>query len=226
MLQLKYHSEDEHSEDEHSGDEKRQVEPDELLFPNSVPLDVYFYKHKNYTDLRRAKLMLFGDCLHEVEKFATLSIFDKNMLLKDLERGCYGATRKKGNKKGISISWDSDDFTYLYHDICYKVASNINPNSTVGSKYLTDLILDGSVEPKNVASMTSQDMCPEQYTCIMEKIKLMNEGVKVKTSKLYYCSKCKRNETILSNCTDRGGDENTSLIIFCVFCGFRWRMAG
>jgi DNA-directed RNA polymerase subunit M/transcription elongation factor TFIIS len=209
-----------------SEDEEESTFSSELLFPNSVPLSIYFYQHKNYNDTRRSKLMMFGDCLNRYENFRSLSLTNKLEILKHLERGCYHTTRKKGNKKEMTISWDGEHFTFLYHDICYKVASNINPDSEVGSTYLTELILAGNIHPKKVAGLTSQEMCPKQYTTIMEKIKLMNEGVKVKTSSLYYCSKCKHNETILSNVQDRSGDENSSLIIFCVFCGHRWRLCG
>lgn len=198
----------------------------ELLFPNSVPLDPYFYTHENYTDIRRSKLMMFGDCLQKYENFRSMNSEQKTRILKYLERGCYHTARKKGNKKNLSISWDSEHFTNLYHDICYKVAMNINPDSAVASTYLTQLILSGDINPKKVAAMTSQEMCPEKYTEILEKIQKMGEEVKIKTSKLYYCPKCKKNETILSNIQDRSGDENSSLIIFCVFCGFRWRLAG
>lgn len=210
-----------------SEEEREETNPKtDLLFPNSVPLPLYFYKHKNYTDTRRAKLMMFGDCLERYENFRKLKYDDKIEMLKHIERGCYHTTRKKGNKKGMSISWNSDNFTFLYHDICYKVAMNINPDSIVGSTYLTELILSGDIHPKKVAAMTSQEMCPNIYDAIQQKIALMNEGVKVKTSKLYFCGKCKRNKTILSNCQDRSGDENSSLIIFCVFCGHRWRLCG
>lgn len=219
------YSDEEVDEVDEEVDEEPQY-PEELLFPYSVPLSPYFYKHKNYTETRRSKLMMFGDCLNRYENFRKLSQSSKLDILKHLERGCYHTTRKKGNKKGMSISWDGENFTFLYHDVCYKVASNINPDSAVGSTYLTELILSGDIHPKKVAGMTSQEMCPERYTGIMEKIKLMNEGVKVKTSSLYYCGKCKRNKTILSNVQDRSGDENSSLIIFCVFCGHRWRICG
>jgi len=216
-LALNYESEDEKEESKSVVD---------LLFPNSVPLTLYFYKHKNYTDMRRAKLMMFGDCFNRYENFRKLDHSGKLEILKYLERGCYHSTRKKGNKKGLSISWDSDNFTLLYHDICYKVAMNINPDSAVGSTYLTELILSGDIHPRKVAAMTSQEMCPELYIAIMEKIELMNEGVKIKTSKLYYCARCRRNETILSIIYNRSGDENSSLVCSCVFCGHQWTMAG
>lgn len=216
----------EYTDDEELQHPEELQYPEELLFPYSVPLSPYFYIHKNYTELRRSKLMMFGDCLNRYENFRKLPQTKKLDILKHIERGCYHTTRKKGNKKGMSISWDVENFTFLYHDVCYKVAANINPDSDVSSTYLIELILSGGIHPKKVARITSQEMCPEQYIAIREKIKLMNEGVKVKTSSLYYCGKCKHNETILSNVQDRSGDENSSLIIFCVFCGHRWRLCG
>lgn len=210
-----------------SCDEKVETKSEnDLLFPNSVPLDPYFYKHKNYTDLRRSKLIMFGDCFERYENFRKMDYPKKIELLKYIERGCYDYTRKKGSKKEISISWDSENFTLLYHDLCYKVAMNIRPDSYVGSTYLTELILSGDIHPKKVGGMTSQEMCPARYITIFEKIKLMNEGIKVKTSSLYYCGKCKRNETILSKVYNRSGDENNSLVCSCVFCGHQWTIAG
>lgn len=205
---------------------EKKYKEDGLLFPKSIPLPIYFYNNKNYTDVRRSKLMMFGDCLSEYDDFKKINYSKKIDILKYLERGCYNQAIKKCDEKGLNISWNNDNFALLYHDICYKVAMNIDPESYIGSDYLANLIISESIEPKKVAKMTSQEMCPEKYTEIFEKIKIMNESVKIKTSRLYYCGKCKRNETILSRCYNRSGDENNSLVCSCIFCGYQWTIAG
>jgi DNA-directed RNA polymerase subunit M/transcription elongation factor TFIIS len=204
---------------------KVAIPKNKLLFPKSIPLTAYFYIEKNYNDVRRAKLMMFGDCLGEYSEFQKYKRDKKMEFLKNIERGCYHMTRKRGNKKDMSISWDSENFVNLYHDICYKVVMNLNKNA-IKSTELVDAVFSGDVHPKQIAKLTSQEMCPELYVNIYAKIEMSSEGVKIKTSKLYYCSKCKNNKTILNHVQDRSGDENTSTIIYCVFCGHQWRLSG
>jgi DNA-directed RNA polymerase subunit M/transcription elongation factor TFIIS len=197
-----------------------------LLFPNSVPLASYFYGSSNYNDIRRAKLMMFGDRLSKYADFSKMHVAEKNTLLKYLERGCYGLARHRCIKNGFSMTWDDDNFVNLYHDICYKLVSNIDRESPVDSTYLATLILEGSIKPLDAAAMSSQDMAPDKYIEVMNRVTLMNEEIKIKTSKLYTCPKCKHQETVLSQVQDRSNDENSSLIAVCVYCRFQWKMAG
>ena len=202
------------------------AESSSLLFPNSVPLAAYFYSAPNYNDIRRAKLMMFGDSLSKYEEFSKKMIAAKNEFLKYLERGCYSLARTRCIKKGFDAAWDNDNFVSMYHDICYKLVVNIDRDSLVDSMYLTNKLLDGSVRHQDAAAMTSQDMAPDKYVDVLNRIKLMNEEVKIKTSKLYTCPKCKHQETVLSQIQDRSNDENSSLIALCVYCRFQWKMAG
>jgi DNA-directed RNA polymerase subunit M/transcription elongation factor TFIIS len=197
-----------------------------LLFPNSVPLASYFYENQNYNDIRRAKLMMFGDSLNKYEKFSKKFITEQNEFLKYLERGCYSLTRRRCIKKGFGMSWDDDDFVNLYHDVCYKLVSNIDGDEPGEMPYLANQLLNGVVKPLEASALSSQDMAPEKYIDVLNRIRLMNEEVKIKTSKLYTCSRCKKKETVLSQVQDRSNDENSSLIALCVNCGFQWRMAG
>jgi len=195
----------------------------ELYFPNSVPLSAYFYENANYNDIRRSKIMMFGHCLNSYAEFASKSLADKNAMLKGLERGSYRHARKQGAKDIIGSSWDDENFANAYHDICYKLATNLNSED---SSYLTDLILSGEIQPSSAAALTSQEMDPDKYVDVLNKIKLMNEEVKLKTATMYTCTRCKHQETILNQVQDRSNDENSSLIATCTFCGFQWRMAG
>lgn len=197
-----------------------------MMFPRSVPLDSYFYDHPNYTDIRRAKLMMFGDSLNKYEEFSAVSRAQKTEIIKNLERGCYNLARTKGSKKGFDISWDNENFTNLYHDICYKLAMNIDMESVVGSAYLTKMILSGTVSPANAAALSSQEMAPDKYVDVLNKLRMMNEEVKIKTSKLYTCGKCKHQETVLTQIQNRSLDENSNLIAVCVYCSNRWQING
>lgn len=198
-----------------------------LMFPNSVPLDAGFYaRYSKYNDIRRAKIMMLSDSLSKFTAFSTRVVEQKTELVKLLERGCYSLSRQRGLKKGFDVSWDDENFKNLYHDICYKLVANIDSDSDVGSSYLADMILTGRVLPLEAAAMSSQDMAPDKYVSVLEKVKSMYEEVKIKTSKLYTCPKCKHQETVLSQVQDRSLDENSSLIAVCVYCSYRWRMAG
>jgi DNA-directed RNA polymerase subunit M/transcription elongation factor TFIIS len=140
-----------------------------------------------------------------------------------IESSCYNKTIKLANKNNITVDWACVLFVNIYNIICYKIASNIDPNSIVNSNFILDKIINDNIDLDNIASMPSRTLCPERYIEIDEKInKRNNLEIKIKFSELYKCKRCKKNQTTTERRYARSLDEGVDLTITCHFCGNKW----
>jgi DNA-directed RNA polymerase subunit M/transcription elongation factor TFIIS len=232
----------------------------DILFPNSIPLNYKYYQDERYTRLRRCKLMLFGDCLGDKEKFhrkyigcalnkrkrtsiedmlyeiqfikeSVLEISEylntpystKAKIIEKLERGCLNRSIAKAKSYNIRCVWSDERFVNLYNSICYKVASNIDPESEVHSTYIKNKILKNELDLEMVADMTSKELCPKKYEKIDKQMdQRINMKRKIKYSELFHCRKCKKNQCTTERRYNRSLDEGTNLTVKCMFCGHEW----
>jgi len=195
------------------------------LFKNFVALKFYSYNHPNYNIIRRTKLILFGDIMNNYKKFNLLTYTKKISMITDVEKSCYRATLDKASSSeyDIPILWNNIRFENLYHSVCYNVAMNLDSTSIIGSTYLSDSILNKKIPINNIGKLSSRLMCPQIYTLLDKKIdKIVNVENNVKTTELYKCFKCKRNQCTVETVINRSLDEGSGFIIRCMFCGNHW----
>ena len=202
-------------------------------YPNAIPLDIKYYDEP-YNAVRRCKLIMFAECLgnnklykqeleHAVFNDEQMTDLFKKDIIKYLERGCLNRAIKMAKKHNIRGVWSDNKFVNLYHCICYKTAINIDKKSSVSSDYILKKICNKEVNPKDVANMTSKELCPKKYEKIDTKLnKRTNIEIKTKFSNLYQCKKCKRKQTITERRYNRSLDEGVNLTIRCLFCGNSW----
>lgn len=232
-----------------------------LKFPESFVLDYdTYYEDTRYNNIRRCKLLLFGQCLGEnkqlqneklkgdaiknmkiltnkifydldiadditncINQYLYPKIFTKEYIVKKLEKGCLNRAIYKSRVHNIRCVWSEPKFVNLYHNICYKLASNLDVESCVNSESIKTRILNNEVELQDVANMSSKELCPKKYEKIDQKInKRNNLERKIKFSELYKCRKCKRNQCTTERRYARSLDEGTDLTIHCLFCGNKW----
>jgi DNA-directed RNA polymerase subunit M/transcription elongation factor TFIIS len=150
-------------------------------------------------------------------------IYSKFYIAEKIERGCFNRTINKSRHYNIRAIWETLKFRDLYHDICYKVAININPTSIIDSIYLINLIKNKSVKLSNIANLSGKKLCPEKYEKIDKKINLrVNQEVKIKYSTLYRCFRCKNNKCTSERVYNRSLDEGVNLRITCTVCYNEW----
>lgn len=195
--------------------------PDPVI-NHSIPLSEKYYKLP-YNATRRAKIMLFGSDLIDQSTFIKKTTEEKLHLLEKLERACYNYTIEKAYENNIVASWEIDLFVDLYHSTCAKVSFNICMNGLVNNPNLVTSILDDTINLKELPKMSSQEMFPQKYVDIMKKIEESKTvTTTLKTSALYKCRKCKKNECSMENVYNRSFDEGTNLRITCLNCGYEW----
>lgn len=195
--------------------------PSVYPFPNSISLNIKFYENENYNEKRRCKLILLSNCLGDNDNFNHDK--KKENIIKHIEKGCLIRAIEKAKTYNIRCIWSNEKFVNLYHNICYKVAVNIDKDSSIESSYMINKILDGDIDLKKIANMTSKELCPKKYEKLEEKMqKRHNLERKIKFSERYQCKKCKRNQTTTERCYNRSLDEGVNLTIRCLFCGNSW----
>ena len=158
-----------------------------------------------------------------VRNYAYDEIYSKFYIAEKIEIGCLNRTINKSRHYNIRAIWETLKFRELYHDICYKVAVNIDSSSIIGSIHLINLIKNKTVEFSNIANLSSKILCPEKYEKINKKINLrVNQEVKVKYSTLYRCFRCKNNKCTSERVYNRSLDEGVNLRITCTVCYNEW----
>lgn len=204
-----------------------------ILFSDCLGPNEKFNKNHLYNEINKKKSIITTSYLI-AEGLSALTIecvneylypfyLTKDYIIKNLEKGCLRRAIEKAKTYNIRCVWSNDKFISLYHSICYKVAINLDPTSSIKSDYIYKKILNNEVDLLNVANMTSKALCPKKYEQLDEKIsKRTNLERKVKYSEMYKCSKCKRNQTTTERRYNRGLDEGVELTINCMFCGHQW----
>jgi DNA-directed RNA polymerase subunit M/transcription elongation factor TFIIS len=158
-----------------------------------------------------------------INKYLYKTVFNKEYIVKKLERGCLNRTIHKSRVHNIRCVWSEPKFVNLYHNICYKLAINLDSDSCVKSESIKKKIINQEVQLQDVANMSSKELCPKKYEKIDQKInKRTNLERKIKFSELYKCSKCKRNQCTTERRYARSLDEGTDLTVHCLFCGHNW----
>ena len=203
-----------------------------IMFGNCIgpseDLDRDNVKNKSYNIKKRAvktilKKYVNEDFVNIILSYAFEKKYTREHIVKKLERGCLNRAVEKATLHNIRCVLSNTDFVNLYHAICYKVATNIDERSEVGSNYIKNKILSKSCKISDVPNFTSTELCPKKFDKIQNKInKRTNAEHKKKYSELYKCRKCKKNQTITERRYNRSMDEGVNLMIICVCCGFQW----
>lgn len=141
-----------------------------------------------------------------------------------IERGCNNASITDANKKYVSpVNWINDDFRHIYSSIFYKIIENIDPKSSVKSRYMIDKIINQDIDLKKIALMDSTELCPEKNDMILKEKKLrIGKKIKHKTTKRFPCPNCKERRAKSQQVQLRSFDEGYNTSLTCINCGHKW----
>jgi DNA-directed RNA polymerase subunit M/transcription elongation factor TFIIS len=185
-------------------------------------LDIRFYKSP-YNVYRRAKLSMFSSVLNGHSQILKMNIVDRYTLIEKLERSSFNCAITKATNDNIPTKWENELFRDVYNVLCAKISANLSTTNSVKNDYLLPKILDESILISNLPKMSSQELFPDKYKDIMDKLET-SKNVKqtVKTSAMYRCRRCGKNECTTENRYNRSLDEGVNLTITCMACGNEW----
>jgi DNA-directed RNA polymerase subunit M/transcription elongation factor TFIIS len=188
------------------------------------PLDISFYQPP-YNVIRRAKALLFITALNEHNEYNDYKKHNehKQKIIVDIENACYNYTVKKANEENIPSEWASELFKEIYHAVCAKIYSNLSKYSGVNNYYLINNIFNDTIDINKIPYMSSQELFPDKYKDLISKLEASkNVSRTIKTTSMYKCRRCHKNECTEENRYNRSLDEGVNLTITCMSCGFQW----
>lgn len=141
-----------------------------------------------------------------------------------IELGCNNASIKEAKTKYVSpINWVNDDFKMIYSSIFYRIVENIDPTSSVKSRYIINKIIKNDINLKKIAYMESVELCPEKNDEILKEKKVrMFKKITHKTTKRYPCPNCKERKAKSKQVQLRSFDEGYNTSLTCINCGHKW----
>lgn len=134
----------------------------------------------------------------------------------ELEQGIYDAV-VDGCRGRTSV----EDWSPLFIELYLKKLQTIMYNLSAHEPLRTHTPL------KDVATMTHQEMNPEQWEVYALKKEKRDQHRTTQTIKastdLYTCFKCKKSECIYNEVQTKSADESMTVFVTCVNCENRWR---
>jgi len=190
---------------------------------NYDPLELKHY-NKPYSVQRRAKLMLISSVLREHDDFLKKSLDERFALVERIEKAIYKQLLADARIANIPTKWSNDLFVDLYTTITARIVSNLASWAGVGNDYLYSAILHGDITVEILPSATSMVLFPDKHRSIIDKLEASKQ-VKFtkKTSSMYWCRKCHKNQCTEENLYNRSLDEGVNLTITCVNCNATWK---
>jgi DNA-directed RNA polymerase subunit M/transcription elongation factor TFIIS len=193
-------------------------------FIGAVPLTIDpFYTDNDYNAMRRLKISLLSWALQTSEEFRFLGYQKKINYMMMIENSCFNETLRKAREYNIRCTWKTKQFEDIYHSICSNLVSMLDRTQDTSSPTLIKKILNGEIELKNIAHMTCKELCPEKYEILTKEIEKRSSAEHtVKSTTMYFCRKCKKNNTTSQSIQNRSGDEGNTYLITCLFCHNKW----
>ncbi len=192
------------------------------VYKNKFVLPVSVYQDKSYNKLRRGNLILIATLL---EKYITEEddINNYENMIIAIEKSCYEDAMDTAEQELLHQEFDCPQFECLYRTKVMRITKNLDIESEVGDDYLATSLLSGNIDPTLVSRLDNKDLCPAKNEKLLEQLNIrLNQHITLKTSTLYKCHKCHRNQTTIKSIQMRSLDEPSTLAIQCTFCGYKW----
>jgi len=107
----------------------------------------------------------------------------------------------------------------IYNDKLEDILLNLDENSRLKNKTFRQALDQHVLNPKLVAFLSPEQLHPESWSFVVDKLKLREETENsMPTTDLYKCSKCGERKCTVTELQMRSADEPTNKIITCTIC--------
>ena len=187
----------------------------------SFVLPISVYEDSSYNDLRRGYLILIATLIEEY--LTEGEINDHEEMIIAVEKSCYDHAVETAEYELLTPDFTLMMFEQLYRTKVVRITKNLDVNSEVGDEHLATSLLNGDIDPSTVSKLDNKDISPLNNKKLVDDLAVrLNQTVTLKTSTLYRCRQCKRNETTIKSIQMRSLDEPSTLVIQCQFCHYKW----
>lgn len=115
-----------------------------------------------------------------------------------------------------------------YEYKCKHLVLNLNPNSYIKNTYLKPKVMNGEITVEQLVEMSHVEINPQVWEGVIkenkEQLEKQVNSMKMRgTCKLFWCPRCKKNDTTYFEKQIRGLDEPMTKFILCIHCGKEWK---
>lgn len=187
----------------------------------SFVIPIQLYEDSTYNELRRGYLILIASLLEEY--LTEGEINDHTDMIIAIEKSCFDHAVEIAEYELLSQDFAVPAFEHLYRTRIMRITKNLDINSEVGDEHLATGLLSGHIEPASVSKLDNKDLSPLHNQKFLEELSTrLNQTITLKTSTLYRCRQCGRNQTTVRSAQMRSLDEGETLIITCTWCSYKW----
>lgn len=187
----------------------------------SFVLPISVYEDESYNDLRRGYLLLIASLIEEY--LTDGEINDHTNMILSIEKSCYDHSVEIAEYELLTPDFILPAFEHLYRTRIMRITKNLDVNSEVGDEHLATGLLGGLVDPTTISKLDNKDLSPLHNEKLLEELSTrLNQTITLKTSTLYRCRQCGRNETTVRSAQMRSLDESETLVVTCTFCSYKW----
>jgi len=162
--------------------------------------------------------------------YMSIGKIDENDSL-NLEKATYNYTIDYCKSHNMLPSWSCSVFKNMYVTKAKSIIANIRPeNEYLSNGILRNMLMCGKVKIEEIPYLKPEEIRPDVWDKVIEEGKkydsnLDDEFVKKSTkTDMFYCPKCKKNETSYYTMQCRSADESESVFISCLNCSHQWRI--
>src|SRR5690606_17306270 len=107
----------------------------------------------------------------------------------------------------------------IYDHKIEEIYKNLNSKSYLQNKTLMKAIQDKAIEPANVAFLSPDQIHPENWIDIINKLKFRTNVEKnIATTDIYKCKKCGEKKCHITELQVRSADEPVTRFVVCMVC--------
>lgn len=153
----------------------------------------------------------------------TMDKTKQETIIRRLERSIHIKTVQECEKDFVERQWTNPIFAARYSSEGYRIIANLDPESSVGSDYLGNALINESIDPKNVCDLPSSELCPEVSQQDRDELSVrMQQKIDDKYTTRYPCPRCGERKAIAKEVQTRAADELSSMNLKCMECEFSW----
>lgn len=184
-------------------------------------LPVSVYQDKAYNKLRGAYMISIANFLNDY--LIDEEINQHRDMILALEQSGYAHAVEVAENEVLPVDFDNPAFNHLYRTKLMRITKHLDISSEVGDDHLASMLLDSKIDPLKVSKLANEDLSPCHNNQLIETLNTRrNQCTTLKTSTLYRCKKCNKKETTVRSVQMRSLDEGESIVVNCVFCGYKW----
>lgn len=152
-------------------------------------------------------------------------------LVRDTERGILSQTIRQIIAHGVNgRTWKDPVVKEAYYAVFQKVYRNLAPEGvlhSIGNPRLLELVKNGTIPAKDLASMDYTKLWPEKWQD-MEEARIMKQVATLEATTeagtdMFLCRKCKERKCVFTEVQTRSADEPMTTFICCLVCGNKWK---